>query len=457
MISKYFLWTSVLIVNILLFSSCLGSSDNIEYPTDPQIYSLSLSSRADTASLLPGVAFTIDQVNGKIFNKKPLPYKFHVDSVKLSITSNPNNYYTFAAVEIGLFKPDSDKDSMYYWRESDSIAIPRLRKIKTTAADGKTQKEYDFQLNIHQADPYIISWQKIEGNYIAGAVESQKTVAFDNKFFTYYRSGGEIKAVYVPISEAANKEKWVSINNIPNTLTLSSLIATENTLYAMDATTGNVYRSSNGSSWEITPTQTDYEVVALYGELPFTTPGNILVVVNHQGELKFGQANTDFSNITPMNRIPDNLPVKDFSAIKVESGISYATKFIFLSGGTTNNNIQNNDIWVLQQDNGIIKHIVSNRPEDGTIKGSSLFFYDNQPYLVSSSSGKNILMYSENWGLHWIKSGENQSFPSNFTVRTNASVITDTNHYIWIFGGISSTNTQIVDIWRGRLNKFILN
>ena len=38
--------------------------------------------------------------------------------------------------------------------------------------------------------------------------------------------------------------------------------------------------------------------------------------------------------------------------------------------------------------------------------------------------------------------------------RKKASVITDNEKYIWIFGGISETQTQIDDVWRGRLNKF---
>ncbi|MFA6913214.1 MAG: kelch repeat-containing protein, partial [Proteiniphilum sp.] len=74
-----------------------------------------------------------------------------------------------------------------------------------------------------------------------------------------------------------------------------------------------------------------------------------------------------------------------------------------------------------------------------------------------SASGKNKLMYSENFGLDWVETAENQLFPENFTQRTSASVITDEDNYIWIFGGISGTQTQLADIWRGRLNKFDTN
>ncbi len=448
MISKYFLGASVLIANLLLFSSCLNSSDNnLEYPVDPQIYAISISSKADTTSLLTGVAFTIDQVNGKLFNKKPLPYGFHVDSVMLSITGS-NSYYSFAAIELTL-----EPDCTYIWL-SDSIAISRLSRIKTTAPDGITTKGYDFQLNIYQEDPYILTWEKISGDYLNSPVEDQTTIAYKNRCYTYYRSGNEIKADSTTISDTP---KWgkVDLSGIPHTLRLSSLITSGNLIYALDSATGAVYQSSDGSDWSVL--QTEYEVKALYGELPFAESGNILLAVSHDEKIKFARANNDLSIIVLMNDLPANLPIIDFSAMKVESATSYASKFIFLTGGDDADGTFNSNIWILQEDGGVIKYITSKRPAEGILTGSSLFFYDEKPYLIATSTEKNILIYSENYGIDWVKAEENQSLPTDFTERTNASVITDANNNIWIFGGISSSNTPVVDIWKGRLNKFAMN
>ena len=77
--------------------------------------------------------------------------------------------------------------------------------------------------------------------------------------------------------------------------------------------------------------------------------------------------------------------------------------------------------------------------------------------MMITSSGRNALIYSENFGLDWKMAAENQTFPAGFNQRTNASVIIDAANYIWIFGGISATQTQLADIWRGRLNKFVNN
>ncbi|RNC64199.1 DUF6242 domain-containing protein [Proteiniphilum sp. X52] len=419
----------------------------MEYPTDPQIYAISLTSKTDTTNLLPGVVFTIDQVNGKLYNKEPLPYGFHVDSAMLKLTGSTS--WAFSMIDLTL-----DPDSTYAWNASDSISIARLRKIKTTAPDGVTSKNYDFQLNIYQEDPYILIWGKIAGNYLGSPVENQTTIIYNNRFYTYYKSGEEMKAVSTAISETP---QWgtVNLSGIPHTLRLSSLIVSGDIIYALDAATGTVYRSTNGADWSWV--QTEYEVKALYGELPSSTPGNILLAVSHDEKIKFARANNHLSDMVLMNDTPANIPVTDFSSIKVESSTSYASKFIFLSGGATTLGTSNDDIWLLQEDGGVIKYIRSKRPAEGAMKGSSLFFYDDKPYLIATSAGKNLLMYSDNYGVDWITAGENQSFPADFAGRTYPSVVTDANNNIWIFGGISSSNTPLVDIWKGRLNKFALN
>ena len=64
------------------------------------------------------------------------------------------------------------------------------------------------------------------------------------------------------------------------------------------------------------------------------------------------------------------------------------------------------------------------------------------------------MYYSGNFGLEWNSVGENQSLPTEMDFRKKASVITDNNNNIWIFGGVSRTQTQLNDVWRGKLNKF---
>lgn len=444
MISKYFSPAWVLALNLLLLSSCLdSSSEEIEYSPDAQIYAFSLSSATDTTNVLSNTQFTIDQINGKIFNKEPLPYLFHVDSVVLKI-SGSSVYSLFYQVKLTL-----DPDSTYNWIDTDSVAINRLKRITTIAPDGVTEKRYDFELRIHQEDPYILSWQQMDADYMPLPIESQKTVVYNNRFFSYIKSGSSIKV----LSSDGFDSSTMNTIGLPHTLSISSLTSTQSALYGLDSTTGTVYESYDGVNWNqvVTP----YTVKAIYGELPLATYGAILAAAEVEGQLYFVQTD-NFTAMERLNKSPANMPIKDFSVTAVDLPTFYS-KYLIVSGGTTKENGASNAVWILLENNGSINHIISRIPNTVSVIGSSLFFYDEKPYLMISTSEKNKLMYSENFGLDWIEATENQLFPSNFTQRSYASVITDADHYIWVFGGVSNTQTQLTDLWRGRLNKFNTN
>ena len=450
MISKYFAWLLVATLNVLLFTSCLGSSDrDIEYSPDAQIYAFSLTSRADTLNLLNTTAFTIDQVNGQIFNKEPLPYQFHVDSVMLSISSS-SVYSSF--FQVSLTVSSDFGDSTYLWNSSDSIAINRLKRITTTAQDGSNTKQYLFQLNIYQQDPYILSWEK-KNDLLSTPPTEQKTILFTDRFITYYKTASTLGA-----TSSTNGDTWTQAPNLqglPPSVRLNSLVPWNDRVYILDEE-GGIYESSNGIEW--TKISTNYSIQTLYGVLPSVSGGGILMAVNNNETLYFALTD-DFLEIQLMNPVPEEIPLWDFTATSVENPDSYATKYIVLTDGIKNDNNRNNEVWILQEKDDAITYI-SIKPAM-PVQGSSLFYYDNLLYLMTIEEGKNLFLFSNSFGLDWEAAGENQAFPvaSEFTPRTNASVVTDDSNNIWIFGGISAQTpqTRLIDVWRGSLNKFLMD
>ncbi len=446
MISKYFLRSLVVALNILLFTSCLGSSDdNFEYSPDAQIYSFSMSSRGDTLNLLNTTIFTIDQVNGKIFNKEPLPYLFHVDSVVLSISSS-GTFNPFSQVILTL---SDESDNPHFWSASDSVAINQLLQITTTAPDGETTKQYDFQLNIFQEDPYVLTWER-GGDYLAVPPSDQKTIMLNGRFITYYTTETTVGA-----ASSTDGIEWDNVDELtglPPTTQVKSLLQRENAAYALDEG-GEVYASDEtGTTWSrvLAP----YNVEAIYGILPSATGESILVAVNHNDALRFAVTD-DFSEIQLMNNIPDDMPLLDFTSTSVENPDSYATKYIVLTDGIKKDNTRNEAIWILQEKDEEITNI--SKVTNASVAGSSLFYYDKRLYLMILTGGENSFLLSDNFGLDWIEAEDNQSFPSEFTPRTKGSVLADEDNNIWIFGGISLDQVQLIDTWRGRLNKFAMN
>jgi len=167
-----------------------------------------------------------------------------------------------------------------------------------------------------------------------------------------------------------------NITGLPPTLQLSSLVTANNAAFGLDITTDAVYKSTDGVNWS--PVSTQYPVKAIYGELPLATNGNILAAVEINGELTFVETN-DFTVLNPLNKLPAGLPVKDFSVTKVDASTSYSIKYIILSGGTTIENLPNNDIWILEEKDGKITYILSRKPATVSVSGSSLFFMTKNP------------------------------------------------------------------------------
>lgn len=446
MVLKYLCRIASILLWVFILSSCLKSSQNtFEYSKDAQIYSFGLTSSKDVKRTLSSTEFTIDQIGRKIFNRDSLPYLFHVDSVKLNISGHTD--YPLSQIVIHL----RDADSTYVWNGKDSVSFKRLKSIQTTAEDRKTEKVYDFTANIHRQDPYILRWTKVTEDYFSIPVEEQKTVLFNNRFITYCKSGGGVKSFAASASDAKN---WVpeTVSGLPATIKVSSFFSavdgSNSTLYVQNSD-NSVYKSNDGKKWN--KVKSAYPVVALFGKLPSASGEfTILVAVNDGGTLKYA-VTKDFVSFAVKNVLPQGFPVKQFSAVSLENPTVFAAKYIALSGGKDNNGNLNRKVWIIQEKNGEITHISWESSVD--LQQGILFFYDSKIYLMVYEGGKNKLYYSENYGLQWISGGSNQDFPASFSGREGASVITDSNNFIWIFGGGSVGRPQISEVWKGKLNK----
>ena len=447
MILKYLYRTAFIALCVLTLTSCLGRGENNtvgELSHDARIHAFSLSSKKDTTRALSDIKFTIDQLNGKIFNIDSLPFRFHVDSVMPTIRRAG---VRSAAKVVVLLKQN---DSSYVWNGKDSLAFNRLKGFEVTSEDAKSIKRYEFSANIYQHNPYILQWSKMaENQFSSQSIRDQKTISVNGKFITYYKSNNALLAASSPDNSG---ESWKSetLSGLPETVKLRSVsvIANSNTktVYAQNVD-NSIYQSADGLAWKkLAP---KYPVLAVYGKLP-SASGEfaILTAIVDGGKQKFATTK-DFSEFKVMNEVPENMPISDFSALSHESTITFAAKFIYLAGGKDSKNAENKSFWILQENDG---KITNPNPLPFASQIAQMFLYDNKVYLLTYADGKNKLYFS-NFGNEWSDGGKDQVLPEQFVARLGTSIITDANNFIWIFGGESGSHTQIVDVWRGRLNK----
>lgn len=443
MISNWLYYCFTLVAATFILSSCLNSNEvDYSYSADAQITSVKISSDQDSLKILSDVNFSIDQVSSAplIFNKDSLPYLFDISMVSMNITTN-----RASGMKIYLVNPDSS----YIWNMKDSVMIKKLNRIEVFAEDGKTTKTYTFQIRTHQQDPDTIYWQNVKNNYIAQPAE-QKTVSNKNKFFTYYKANNIVYLYTSPIGDVLTWTNQV-LSGLPQDVLLTSiqniLIQEKETWYAIDSN-GKVYISVDGTKWN--ETSSSYSVKSIFGKMPSFTNDSILAVVKDGDKYKFAKT-IDFSSIHVLNEIPFGFPVNNFTFTTIKDPLIYTAKYLIATGGKDLNNLTNKSVWILQENDNKITH--TSKVLNFNVLGSSLFSYDKKIYLMTFEENKNVFYTSTNYGVFWEKASNKQSLPSGFIGRRNQSVSVDSDNYIWIFGGISSNETQLVEIWKGRINK----
>ncbi|HUI32313.1 MAG: DUF6242 domain-containing protein [Dysgonamonadaceae bacterium] len=443
MISNWFYYCFTLLATTILLSSCLDSNEvEYTYSADAQMTSLKISSSEDSLGVLSKVEFSINQVSSApvVFNKDSLPYLFDVENVKMEVTTNGAS-----GIKLYLINPDSS----YIWNLSDSVKIKKLKQIEIFAQDGKTTKRYTFELRTHQQDPDTIFWQNVKNNYIDLPTD-QVTVADKNQFYTYYQTGNAIKLSTSSIEDGTNWTNQV-LNGMPQNVLLSSIqtIDFDNnvTWYATDSN-NKLYESANGIDWSLKATT--YPVKAIYGKLPSFTKDSILLVLKDGSDYKFAKTN-DFSSLRVLNSVPSGFPITAFTFTSINDPLIYSAKYLIVTGGENDNNFPNRSVWVLQENENKINSI-SNISEFN-VTGSSLFNYDGKIYLMTSKDNENVFYTSINYGIFWEKANSKQSLPAGFTNRTSQSVTVDSKNNIWIFGGKTNNQTQLVEVWKGRINK----
>lgn len=443
---KYFTWcltVLTVLLGIIAFSSCLDTNDTeIEFiSSDAQIYGITLSAAYDSTGTLANAEFSIDQRASLIYNRDSLDYGFEPKNAYLTLELR----YA-AAVKIHLQNPDST----YFWNNTDSVNIGRLKYIEIYAQDGLTKKKYEFRLNIHQQNPHQLVWTQLTNNYLPFPMDAQKTVAFNNQFYTYYKSGQNIKGV---VSSDGTTNTPLEVNGLPPTIQFSSIVSTPTAIYALD-NSYSVYKTIDGVLWTKLPEI--YQVKSIYGILPSVATDSILTTINDEETLKFAKT-SDFTSFHVMNAIPTDFPITQFSTANIKDTTIFWGKRMFLVGRKNADDSLNSKIWIIQEKDDAI--FTSGNTAPMPTQGSTLFPYDQNIYMLTTSTeNKNVLYISEKGnGVAWHLADSLQALPSSFNYRTNASIIVDEKNYIRIFGGTSERQTELTDVWRGRLNRLAIN
>jgi hypothetical protein len=430
-------------------ASCLGGdyTDNTAEIKDAQISSFVLSH--DSVTGLGDVKFTIDQVNGYIFNRDSLPFGTQIGKVVCTLT------YSTGVSGVKIVQ-EALGDTVIWWNGTDSLDFSRPVKFTTQAYDGVTTKLYTARVNIHQVIPDLMVWERYNSRMTGATADNQKVVAYPyegaDAYLMYAKTGGVNRLYYSLAAETKNEWKELPLSGLPETADVSLITSYENSLYVPD--NGLLYQSEDGRKWvkvENTPAVKTILGVLKEGR---NTPSRLAAIVESEKSYFFAGMNRE-KQWEKGDPVPDNFPVSGFGNVGY---YRMDKEYLTVVAGEDRDGKSLNTTW--STENALSWAFLSGERENFFEKkaGVMLALYDDKFYLAGGinaegKASKDIHVSADN-GVTWSVADSLKAFPEEYTARGYASVHVEAGKSLFIFGGKINKGAKTLDeIWCGRINR----
>ena len=435
----------------LILSSCLGTNDdNYDqwYLSNCLISSFSLQS--DSVLGLENVKFTIDQVNGLIYNKDSMPYGTEIN---WKVICNVKFEYDIFPSAIEVLQAATGDSAA--WNTKDSLDFRDYVRLDVFSQDKKYMKRYFAQLNIHQQAPDSMAWSWFSGRLLGKAIQEQKVIEQDNYFWMYVRSSNGYELYRTPV---VDKRTWTpeSLTGFnEKNISLQQITEYEGIWY-IPASDGSLYYSINKTEWEIADSSP--VVKTLLGVINGNETGKsssvLAAIIQEENTLNFATMNAN-KQWEKGVVVPEKFPVTGFGVT------SYETSFywhLVIAAGKDINGRLSNAIWETM--NGLIwvcstdERYASFEKREGVI----VTHYDDKMFLIgginASNTAERDILYSQDRGITWALADSLMYFPESFRARGYASVIVDKDNFLHLFGGKENNSANMLDeLWSGRINR----
>jgi len=440
---KELLFSTLIVVALLFMTSCFDDYDVEDWNlANAQISTFSLYN--DSIADLANVKFTIDQLNGKIFNADSMPYGTDLRFKVLCSLSFEIGAYSV------LIMPQATNDSIW-WSETDSVDFSQPVILEVYPYDGITKKTYEAKLNIHQVNPDSIIWEKQSAVLDNKSFDEVQALQFNDAIYIYLTNNNEIHLYITDTLEQVGRIE-LPLTSMPKDAVLSQLTLFEGKLYVPDAK-GILYFSQDGQSW--TPLEGAPVLKALIGAATAGSAVNSSAFLSaltsdNEGTLYYAAMDSE-NNWQTGNKANTDFPVKNFGRTSYE--LVYYSRLVIVGGRTAANNVS--DVAWSTTD-GLNWAALSNDSKFRKIEGASLIHYNDSLYMFGGHNQLGIafneIYCSPDNGVSWYLT--EHTFPDSYKARGFSSVYVNYDNYILVFGGKSDHNEATLnEIWRGRMNR----
>lgn len=427
----------------IFFYSCLGNED----PGESDLYS-----NANFVSLkflkndsVPGIedaVFTISDDSTTIQNVDSLPFQTRIDSIcpQFTFKSTSMTQLIFSDTTITLNGGGLD---------TINFTLSENIQVKNVSYDGTVTKTYNLKVNVHQVEPELYIWKKLNDKILGNPGGKQKAVLFKNEFLFY--SIGARTSLYT--SGDATNWSEATVSNLPSTASLWYMTPHNDSLFVATED-DKLYASQDGRTWE----EKDIAGLGTYTieNLLFSIKNRLCaIVISTSGTYHFAYRENG-SAWAIQDEIPATFPVSGYTALVFNSFMSNPRGMI--TGGINKNGQLKQTNWTTENGTYWINVSNTNNTTLDAFSGGATIYYDGRLFLFGGMDNNNKtlahnLKESKDQGLNWsIPDSTYNHMPEEYTPRSYVSAIVDENDKrIYLIGGIESSN--YADVWTGKLNR----
>ena len=463
-----------------VITSCLDDDNNIEYSPDATIHAFELDTIGGYGVKYK---FTIDQINGLIYNEDSLPV--HADTIIDRILIK--TLTTASGVVTMLNKEGNDSiinisDSIDLTKYINAPQKNDYLKLKVWTQDLQSNKEYSLSIRVHYLDPDTLNWgngknekptafiKGFSGGEITG---KQKAVILKGNIFVFFTADNKLNAYETAVSDGKTWKRVSEITGLPSKITasnLSSIIEYNNNLYMV--ANNQIYWSEDGAIWALHKLLNRNNLkfaTLLTGIQPDLENANnkkagisAIASMDNGQTYKFCMTNENTTFWNMGESLPADFPTRNISSTV---GLSATNVPFIVSIGTTIARDDNNEEDGEEDEEETPQPIVPWSSYDGLswidlstssaycpmLNFPSIIAYNEEFYAFGNDFG---VFYTSPSGITWKKANKKFYFPEDLTKRagTNYSIVIDDNQFIWIICSKDDTGAD-EEVWRARLNK----
>lgn len=438
----------------MLLSSCLKSDEKTITEIAPNCQIVSFTLANDSVKGLKELKFTIDQLNGEIFNSDSMPFGTEIGKVVCTIQYM--NSYAIGGIQV---RQEAVSDTLAWWNATDSLDFSKPVKFKVYAFDAVTTKEYYAQVNIHQVVPDSMVWTVYADRVWDEPVREQKVMVYaggtNEAYYMYVRpaAGAGYRLLQSPVTDA---RQWteLALTGLPDDKLRLSQLTEYNGNWYVPSSDGALYMSANGQDWQLmeeTPA-----VMYLLGAIPKGEKQSPVLcgIVKENDGLRFTAMGED-RKWTSGDVVPEGFPITGFGASNYSA--MYHNYLMVVAGRDKNNALVNTSWGTMNGTGWVLLSDVESAPFN-TREGVMLTQYDDRLFLIGGldAAGKALkdIYTSTDYGVTWALSDSLVVMPADYTARGFSSVQVDKEQFMLIFGGKTSPESnEMNQVWRGRINR----